>query len=95
MSESDKSTEKTESKSDFVEALGNVTCNINFKMAIFLFIIGMCIFSDLFINGVLSKFDGAISASGECASTKGTIIQLTIFILLYLVLDLLMKGKLL
>jgi hypothetical protein len=82
---------ETEKKSDFLEVLGNVTCNINFKMAIFLFIIGMCIFSDLFINGVLSKFDGTVS--GECTTTKGTVIQLTIFILIYLVLDLLMQGK--
>ena len=79
-------------KSDFLEALSNMTSNINFKMGIFLFLIGMCIFSDLFINGFLSNFEGTIS--GECTTTKGTIIQLTIFILLYLVLDLLMKGKL-
>ena len=79
-------------KSDFVEMMNGILGELNIKMSMFLFIIGMFLFSDMFINSVLSKFDNTIA--GECTTTKGTIIQLTLFILCYLVLDLLMKGKL-
>jgi len=78
-------------KSDFVELTNNIAGEVNVKMGIFLFIIGMFLFSDMFINTVLTKFDNAVA--GECTTTKGTIVQLTLFIICYLVLDLLMKGK--
>jgi hypothetical protein len=78
-------------KSDFVVLTGNVVNSINFKMAIFLFFIGMLIFSDVFIDSILNQFDGAVH--GECATTKGTMIQLIAFILCYIILDLLIQGE--
>lgn len=81
----------SKNKSDFVSLTSRLISNINFKMAIFLFFLGMIIFSDLFIDGFISKIDGTVN--GECCTTKGSILQLIIFILGYLILDLLIKGE--
>ena len=64
---------------------------INFKQAIFIFLMGILIFSNIFIENVLSKFDGAES-SGE-ATTKGTVLQLIVLVLGYLIVDLLIQGS--
>ena len=81
-------TSSTSKKSDFVKVGGNLISNINFKMAFFLFFIGMIIFSDLFIK-ILCKTEGTVV--GECTTTKGSMIQLLVFVLCFLVLDLVMK----
>ena len=60
----------------------------NFKIAIFLFLIGIFIFSDIFIENFLPKNN----VDGYCADSKGTMIQLLVFVLLYLVIDLLVQG---
>lgn len=60
----------------------------NFKIAIFLFLIGLFIFSDVFIDNFLPKNN----VDGYCADSKGTMIQLLVFVLLYLVIDLLVQG---
>ncbi len=90
-SENETKNKSSHRKSDFVEMLFSLAGNVNIKIAIFLFFIGMIIFSDLFINNVLTKFNDSIY--GECTTTKGTIIQLLLFILAYLMLDLLSAGK--
>lgn len=64
---------------------------INFKIAIFLFIFGIFIFSDLFIEHVLSKIKDASSA--DTSTSKGTMIQLLVLVLLYLVVDLLVQCQ--
>lgn len=87
----DSSKQKKGKKSDFVNMGSKVLCSINFKIAIFLFFIGMLIFSDLFIDSFLSKIDGSVY--GECTTTKGTMIQLLIFVISYLIIDLLVKGE--
>jgi hypothetical protein len=61
---------------------------INFKIAIFLFFIGLFIFSDVFIENFLPKN----TIDGYCADSKGTMIQLLILVFLYLVVDLLAQG---
>lgn len=74
--------------------LGNMATDffgcINFKIAIFLFVFGIFIFSDLFIENVLCKIKDATHA--DTATTKGTMIQLLVFVLFYLVIDLLIQG---
>ncbi len=77
-------------KSDFMSMGGSMLSCLNIKVAVGLFIIGMLLFSDLFIDGVLSKFDDMVH--GECATTKGTIVQLIVLVLLYLVIDLLVQA---
>lgn len=82
----------TYKKSDFVEMFFSLLKKVNIKVAVFLFFIGMIIFSDLFMNNVLTKFSDSLY--GECTTTKGTIIQLLLFVLAYLTLDLLSAGGL-
>ena len=64
---------------------------VNFRIAIFLFVFGIFIFSDLFIDNVLCKVNGATSA--DSATTKGTMIQLLILVIFYLIVDLLVQGE--
>ena len=78
-------------KSDFVSVGGNVLQNINIKVAVLLLIIGMILFSDIFIDGVLAKISGTVH--GECTTTKGTMIQLIMLVLSYIVIDLLVQSK--
>ena len=79
-------------QTDFVQIGGNIFSNINYKLAFFMFFIGMILFSDVFIEGVLSKMS-TDCVDGECPTTKGTIVQLLIFVLIMIVLDLLIKVK--
>lgn len=88
MSESIDKNEKDQEikKNDLMSISGSIITSINYKMGIFLFIIGMIIFSDVFINGALSNISGTVS--GECTTTKGTIIQISALCGFYLVADL-------
>ena len=90
-----KETESQTIKKNDRDELGNMTTDffgkINFKIAIFLFIFGIFIFSDMFIEHVLSKIKDS-SAGGE-STTKGTLIQLLILVLFYLICDLLVQAE--
>jgi hypothetical protein len=81
----------TDNKTDFMNISGNILTNINYKVTFLLFIMGMLLFSDVFIENVLTKFKDTVD--GECTTTKGTIIQLLLLIISYIVLDLLVKYK--
>lgn len=76
-------------KTDFMQMSGNLLTNISIKMSFILFFLGMIIFSDLFIDGFLNKFDGTVH--GECTTTKGTVIQLLMLVFAYIVMDLVIK----
>lgn len=76
---------------DFVDIGGSIVTSINYKVAFFLFFIGMVVFSDVFINLVLMKCSDC--TSGECTTSKGTIIQLLVLTVSYVVLDLLVQKK--
>lgn len=78
-------------KSDFMKIGGNIFSNIPYKLTFFMFLVGMLIFSDLFIDGFLHGIPGAVD--GECASSKGTIIQLLLFCLALIMLDLMIKYE--
>lgn len=74
--------------------LGNMTMDffnrINFKVSIFLFLFGIFIFSDMFIESVLTKLNGVTDANET--NTKGTVIQLLCLVLFYIFVDLLVQG---
>lgn len=76
-------------KSDFMKLSGNLLSNINWKVSFLLFIVGMLIFSDVFIDNVLRQFSGTVEV--ECTTTKGTMMQLTCIVLVYIFLDLMVK----
>lgn len=81
---------KQNNDTDFPMIGVEIIKRINFKVAIFLFLFGILVFSDIFIENVLPKS----MTDGLCAGSEGTIAQLTVFILFYLILDLLVQGGL-
>ena len=78
-------------KSDLIQTSSNLLSNINYKLFVFMYLFGMLIFSDIFIENFLSRFNDTID--GENTTTKGTMIQLLMFCIAMIVLDLLIKYK--
>jgi hypothetical protein len=92
--EVDTKTSKKKSKTtDLMKMTGNLLSNINYKVAFLLFVSSMIIFSDVFIDNVLSEFSDTVD--GECATTKGTMLQLLFMVLAYILLDLVVHYELL
>lgn len=91
--EEPKKKHKKAKKTDFMKMTGNMISNINCKVAFLLFIVGMILFSDVFIEGVLSGFSGTVE--GDCTTTKGTMLQLLFMIIAYIILDLIVKYDIL
>lgn len=79
-------------RDDLGKMCGDFFGRINFKVALILFMVGMLVFSDLFIDSILSNISGAEEAGNS--TTKGTMIQLLILVILYLVADLLVQAGL-
>jgi hypothetical protein len=77
-------------QSNLIELSGSFTDQINFKMIIFLFFIGIIIFSDLFVDEFVGKFKDSVV--GNATTTKGTLIQISIYTLGFVIMDLLIKG---
>lgn len=85
---------RSEKSDDHFLGMGyNLLSKINFKVGIFLFFIGMLIFSDIFIDKVLTLFSN--TTFGECTTTKGTVIQLIFLVLGYIIIDVLDKTDIL
>ncbi len=80
---------KKNKKTDFMRMTGNLISNINYKVAFLLFMIGMIVFSDIFIDGFLSHISDTVS--GECPTTKGTMLQLLFMVIAYIILDLVVQ----
>jgi hypothetical protein len=74
-------------RGDFPSMVFDLGCKINFKVALLLFIVGLFIFSDVFINQVISSFSNCTDM-GMC-NTKGTMLQLGFLCLAYVIIDLL------
>jgi hypothetical protein len=79
-----------EDKDDLLHMGWNFLKLINFKIGFLLFLIGIFILSDIFSDKVLSLFSD--TTHGECATTKGTMIQLIFLVIAYILLDLLDKA---
>ena len=77
---------------DFPSMCVDLFRKANFKIGIFMYIIGIFIFSDMFIDKVLSKFKDSVTDDHQ-STTKGTAIQLIFFVLAYICLDLLVQNK--
>jgi hypothetical protein len=78
-------------KDDLPSMFSDLFGSINYKTAIFLFILGILIFSDVFIELVLAPLDGAVY--GDAPTNKGTIIQLLALTFGYIMIDLLAQGE--
>jgi hypothetical protein len=78
------------SKDEDFPSMGiNLIKKVNYKISIFLFFIGIIIFSDFFIENFLPKN----AVDGNCANTQGTMIQLMAFVISYILVDLLAQGE--
>jgi|SRR6476661_23071 len=77
-------------REDFISMFYDLMNNVNYKVAILLFFIGIIIFSDTFIEIVLSPINNAVI--GDETTTKGTIIQLLLLTLGYIMIDLMVSG---
>lgn len=77
--------------SDFINMFSDLFNAINFKVSIFLFIIGILIFSDTFIETFLVPLEGAVDA--DTPTTKGTTIQLLLLTFGYIIIDLMATGE--
>lgn len=91
----DKKTDKKNKsiKSDFPSMCVELCKKINFKTAIFLFIIGTIIFSDVFIENCLT--DSSYTDGAGTPTSKGTFIQMLVLIISFLCIDLLVQGNIL
>lgn len=78
---------------DFNGVLLELIKKINIKTALFIFIIGIFLFSDIFIEHILSSIPDA--TDGIETTTKGTIIQLTILSIAYIIFDMLIQCNIL
>ena len=78
-------------KDDFPGIGVDLIKRVNFKTAIFLFLMGLFIFSDVFIENFLPKE----TVDGYCADSRGTSIQLLVLVLMYILVDLLVQGNML
>lgn len=76
---------------DFPSIIMDITKKINFKLAFFLYIAGLIIFSDIFIENVLPSS----MVDGICTNTKGTMVQLLLLVISYIIIDLSIQTHLL
>jgi hypothetical protein len=78
-------------RSDFVKISSDVISCLNIKVAFFIFLLGMILFSDVFIDNVLNKIPDTVQSGST--TTKGTIIQIAILSTSYIFIDLLVQKK--
>lgn len=86
-----KSRKRNLKNADFINMFSDLFNSINYKVAIFLFILGILIFSDIFIESFLPLFKGSVD--GDTPTTKGTTIQLVALTFGYIIIDLLVTGE--
>lgn len=94
LDESDSDDEEEDpKKTDFVSIGGNIVKHVNLKLGISGFIIGLLLFSNVFVEKFLKRVPGAVD--GMYPTSKGVVMQLAILIVSVLFIDLLIKGEIL
>ena len=78
---------------DFPSMLWSFLSNINWKLAIIMFIIGVIIFSDVFINMFIAKIPNTMNVN--IVNSKGSVIQLLCYTLSLVLADSAIRGKIL
>ncbi len=91
---SDKYKNKKNDNSDLIGMITELIGKVNFKIAIFLFILSIIIFSDSFVELFLQDIPGAVDDTDNPTS-KGTIIQLMFQTFGYIIIDLLINSDIL
>lgn len=77
-------------RDDFPSMATDMFKGINWKIAFFLFVVMLFVFSDVYIELFLNSIPGAVE--GDSPTTKGTITQIITTIIAYMILDLLVQG---
>jgi hypothetical protein len=77
-----------QSSGDFPSMGIDLIKRINFKVAFFILILSLYLFSDVFVE----QFLPSDYQSAGCANTKGTTVQMIILVLSYILIDLLVQG---
>jgi hypothetical protein len=76
----------------FIDMFADFFGGVNYKIIFFLFAIFMFINSDIFIEKVLHKFEGAVEGRAT-VTNKGTFISSIILILFYMTFDMLIRNR--
>lgn len=76
----------------FISILADFFTNVNYKLIIVLFLTYVFLMSDLFLDKVLSKVDGAVTNRVHL-TPKGTFINGIVLILIYMTADMLIRNK--
>ena len=76
----------------FISILADFFTNVNYKLLIVLFMTYVFIMSDMFIDKVLSKVDGAVSDRVNL-TPKGTLLNGIVLVLIYMSADMLIRNK--
>ena len=87
----DKSYAAKDKRGDLMSVSWDFLSKINFKIGAFIFIIGIFVLSNTFVETILSRISGAVT--DDLPTTKGTIIQMTFVVLAYLIIDMLAQHK--
>lgn len=85
----DESEDKKGKSDDFITMANDLFSKINLKLAIFIFVLGVILFSDLFIDNVLAKLPGMVI--DQHTTTNGTLVQIGLLSVGSLFADLLIK----
>ena len=95
VSKKDKKAKKilTDDDDDFASMVRDFFRNLNIRVALFLFITGVIIFNDIFVNNVLNLMNDTVY--NGTATSKGVIVQLMFLVIAYLIIDLLVQGDVL
>lgn len=80
-----------ETKGDFVSMAVDGATQIPFKHVLFLFLIMLFVFSDFFITNILSCLSDAVYMGST--TTKGTLIQISIVLVFYVLIHMLINNK--
>jgi hypothetical protein len=83
---------KGETTDDFPSMFVDVFKKVNFKIAFFIFIIGIFIFSDIFIENIIKPWSSDAVDGADTPTSKGVFIQLIFLTLGYIGIDLLVQG---
>lgn len=84
---------KTAKTTSCPQIIANFLTEINWKVAICLFFMGLFVFSDMFIDVILRQFEGSVD--GIVPNTKGTTIQVTLLVLFYVIVDTMVRLQIL
>lgn len=87
--DTEEETSKKEVSGDFPSMGVDLIKKVNFKVAFFLLLIGLFLFSDIFIE----KFLPTGYHEAGCANTNGTVVQLVLFVIAYICIDLLASAS--